>query len=159
MFIDVFLTCHIQFQTPSSPSFLFSPFCDLCVLLCVHVFFLWIILICHFSPSSDSMSTQHHKGATFNTSHADAHQQIHTCTSRKVMRGRELKISAHILTFCHSFSLSLSSTHTLTVIVCLLQFFTHTCTNIPEPSKLESKVPIALLIRNAPGRVSKKQAV
>ncbi len=124
-----------------------------------------IILICRFSPSSGLMSTRHHKGATFNTSHPDAHKRIHTYTGRKVMRGRELKISTHILTFCHSFSLSLSSTqthtdthrHSLTVIVCLLHFFTHTCTNIPEPSKLESKVPIALLIRTAPGRVSKSK--
>lgn len=91
------------------------------------------------------MSTRCHRGAA-----SDTHQQTRTHTGRKVMRG-----SAHILTFCHLFSLSVSCTHIPSPL--LSHFFEHMHTNIPEPSKLESEVPIAFLIRNASGGVSKSK--
>lgn len=62
-------------------------------------------------------------------------------------------VSAHILTFVIHSSLSTHSHHPYCVTSALL---THTCTNTAEPSELESKVPIAFLIRVASGRLSKR---
>lgn len=87
MFIDVWLTCRIQFLNPPHPhkfSFHLSVTCGVFVRPCVS---LWHVRICHFSPSSGSMSTQCHRGATLNTCLAHTEE----CC------GVELKVRAYII--------------------------------------------------------------
>lgn len=146
MLIDVLLTAHVPFQTPLVLIIsLFTFPWPVCASLCV----------CGLSTSASSVPgvarCQHSVTKVLPLTPV-TQKQIHT--GRKVTRGKEFKISSHILTFCHSFSLS---THPYCLSSALLHTYTHTHTNIPEPSKLESKVPIAFLIRIASGTVSKSK--
>lgn len=108
----------------------------------------WTVCICQFSPSSGSMSTQCHRGATLNTcfTHEDE------CWGRVKSQG----IYYHILSFVIHFLFLSPNPKPLhsPFIFCLVQFFTHISTNISQPSELESKVPFAFLIRIASSRVS-----
>lgn len=115
----VFLTGQVPFQTHSSSSFLFSPFCDPCVLLC----------FCGLSTSASSVpgvtQCQHSFTEVLPLTPAT---QTHTSkyTHTQVERWWGAKIQHTYSRFMlFIFSFPLFHTHSLTAIVCLLHFFIH----------------------------------
>lgn len=95
---------HSVSNFPHSPLwFLLSPFCDLCVHVCVCGQF-------SSATSVPRVARRQHTITKVLPFTPATHKQTHS--GRKAMRaGRVFKISAHILTFCQTFSLSLSSAH------------------------------------------------